>query len=47
VTLESKRGMLKRVVEEDWTVIFEHDALVPWGRVESGPKAYSLRPESA
>jgi len=43
VTLESKRGLLKRVVEADWTVIFEHDAVVPWGRVDSDGKAYSLR----
>lgn len=47
VTLESKRGMLKRVVEEDWTVIFEHDAMVPWGRVQSDAKAYSLRADAA
>lgn len=43
VTLESKRGLLKQVVQGDWTVIFEHDAVVPWGRVESDGKAYSLR----
>jgi glyoxylase-like metal-dependent hydrolase (beta-lactamase superfamily II) len=44
VTLESKRGLLRRVEQEDWTVIFEHDATVPWGRVQSDAKAYSLRP---
>jgi len=43
VTLESKRGLLKRVEREDWTVIFEHDAVVPWGRVQFDGKAYSLR----
>ena len=47
VTLESKRGLLKRVEQGDWTVIFEHDAVVPWGRVQFDGKAYSLRPESA
>jgi glyoxylase-like metal-dependent hydrolase (beta-lactamase superfamily II) len=43
VTLESKRGLLKRVEQEHWTVIFEHDAVVPWGRVQFDGKAYSLR----
>ena len=47
VTLESKRALLKRVEQGDWTVIFEHDAVVPWGRVQFDGKAYSLRPESA
>lgn len=47
VTLESKRGLLRRIEQENWTVIFEHDATVPWGRVQSDAKAYSLRPESA
>lgn len=46
VTLESKRGLLKRVEQEDWTVIFEHDAVVPWGRVQFDGKAYSLRPDA-
>jgi glyoxylase-like metal-dependent hydrolase (beta-lactamase superfamily II) len=45
VTLESKRGLLKRVEQENWLVIFEHDATVPWGRVQFDGKAYSLRPE--
>ncbi|MEO6864020.1 MAG: MBL fold metallo-hydrolase [Gemmatimonadaceae bacterium] len=45
VTLESKRGLLRRVEQENWTVIFEHDAVVPWGRVQSDARAYSLRPE--
>jgi len=46
VTLESKRGLLKRVEQEDWTVIFEHDAVVPWGRVQFDGKAYSLRQDA-
>lgn len=45
VTLESKRGLLRRVEQENWTVIFEHDAVVPWGRVQYDARAYSLRPE--
>jgi len=47
VTLESKRGLLKRVEQGEWTVIFEHDAVVPWGRVQFDGKAYSLRPDPA
>jgi glyoxylase-like metal-dependent hydrolase (beta-lactamase superfamily II) len=43
VTLESKRGLLSRMVQENWTAIFEHDAEVPWGRVQFDGKAYSLR----
>ena len=43
VTLESKRGILARIVQEDWTAIFEHDARIPWGRVQFDGRAYSLR----
>lgn len=46
VTLESKRGLLKRAEQENWTVIFEHDATVPWGRVQFDGRAYSLRPDA-
>jgi glyoxylase-like metal-dependent hydrolase (beta-lactamase superfamily II) len=45
VTLESKRGLLKQVEQENWTVIFEHDAMVPWGQVQFDGRAYGLRPE--
>ncbi len=44
VTLESKRALLARAEREDWTVIFEHDATVPWGRIVNDGKAYGLRP---
>ena len=47
VTLESKRELLARAAREGWTVIFEHDATVPWGRVQHDGKAYGLLPESA
>jgi glyoxylase-like metal-dependent hydrolase (beta-lactamase superfamily II) len=43
VTLETKRNVLARAVAEDWLVIFEHDATVPWGRVMHDGKAYGLR----
>ena len=34
VTLESKRRLWKRAREEDWLLIFEHDPVVPWGRLD-------------
>jgi glyoxylase-like metal-dependent hydrolase (beta-lactamase superfamily II) len=34
VTLESKRGLWKRSLEEDWLLVFEHDPRVPWGRLD-------------
>jgi glyoxylase-like metal-dependent hydrolase (beta-lactamase superfamily II) len=45
VTLETKRRMLERAVEEEWLVIFEHDATTPWGRVVNDGKSYALAPE--
>jgi glyoxylase-like metal-dependent hydrolase (beta-lactamase superfamily II) len=39
VTLESKRQLLGRAQEEEWLLIFEHDPVVAWGRLErSGTK---------
>jgi glyoxylase-like metal-dependent hydrolase (beta-lactamase superfamily II) len=43
VTLETKRRILRQAEEEDWLLIFEHDAVVPWGRVEHDGKGYRLR----
>ncbi|MFN2565012.1 MAG: MBL fold metallo-hydrolase [Gemmatimonadaceae bacterium] len=42
VTLESKRRVLRRALEEEWLVVFEHDAATAWGRVAFDGKAYSL-----
>ena len=43
VTLESKRGELGRAVAEGWTLAFEHDPDVAWGRpVESTPGRVEL-----
>jgi hypothetical protein len=42
VTLETKRRLLKQAVDERWLVIFEHDAEVPWGRIEHDGKSYRL-----
>ncbi len=35
VTLESKRTIWSRAAEEDWLLIFEHDAQTPWGRLDA------------
>jgi glyoxylase-like metal-dependent hydrolase (beta-lactamase superfamily II) len=43
VTLETKRRILRQAEDEDWLLIFEHDAVVPWGRVEHDGKGYRLR----
>ena len=45
VTLESKRRLLKRALEEGWQLIFEHDATVSTGRVAHDGKTYTLAPE--
>jgi glyoxylase-like metal-dependent hydrolase (beta-lactamase superfamily II) len=38
VTLESKREMWRRAQEGDWLLIFEHDPVVAWGRLDSDGK---------
>jgi glyoxylase-like metal-dependent hydrolase (beta-lactamase superfamily II) len=43
VTLETKRRILRRAEDEDWLLIFEHDGVVPWGRVEHDGKGYRLK----
>ncbi len=42
VTLETKRRILKQALDEEWLLMFEHDAKVAWGRVEHDGKAYRL-----
>lgn len=43
VTLESKRHELGRAVAEGWTLAFEHDPRIAWGRpVESSPGRVEL-----
>jgi glyoxylase-like metal-dependent hydrolase (beta-lactamase superfamily II) len=44
-TLESKRTLLARAVEERWLGIFEHDAVVAWGRIVQDRKAYGVAAE--
>ncbi len=34
VTLEAKRALLPRAREEGWLLVFEHDPVVPWGRLD-------------
>lgn len=33
ITLESKRALLQRARDEEWLLVFEHDPVVPWGRL--------------
>ena len=42
VTLESKRRILGRAADEGWTLCFEHDARVGFGRVAHDGKAHVL-----
>jgi glyoxylase-like metal-dependent hydrolase (beta-lactamase superfamily II) len=41
VTLESKRALWERAREDEWLLVFEHDPVVPWGRLDP----YAERPE--
>ena len=43
VTLETKRRILKRAVDEDWLVVFEHDATTAWSKIQHDGKTYALR----
>ena len=42
VTLETKRRVLKSALDEQWLLVFEHDATIPWGKVAHDGKAYVL-----
>ena len=46
VTLETKRRILARAAEEEWLLVFEHDAHTAWGRVAHDGKGYVLVAES-
>ena len=43
VTLESKRGLWKRALDEDWLLIFQHDPRTPWGHLDPDADGYTLR----
>jgi glyoxylase-like metal-dependent hydrolase (beta-lactamase superfamily II) len=45
VTLETKRRVLARAMQEDWLLIFEHDAVHSTGRLEHDGKSYRLAAE--
>jgi glyoxylase-like metal-dependent hydrolase (beta-lactamase superfamily II) len=42
VTLETKRKYFEQALREDWLIVFEHDAMVPWGHLVHDGKAYGL-----
>ena len=42
-TIKEKRSLLPRMVEENWTVFFEHDPLRQAGRVTMDEKRYRLK----
>lgn len=43
VTLETKRRIFRQAEDEEWLLIFEHDASTPWGRIEHDGKGYRLK----
>jgi len=43
VTLETKRHILKRAVDEEWLIVFEHDAATAWSKIQHDGKSYALR----
>jgi glyoxylase-like metal-dependent hydrolase (beta-lactamase superfamily II) len=43
VSLESKRHLLDRARQEDWLLIFEHDPVTPWGRLDPASTRPALR----
>ncbi len=40
VTLETKRRIFAQAAEENWCLIFEHDATTPWSRIRHDGKSY-------
>ena len=45
VTLETKRAVLARARREGWLLVFEHDPVVPWGRLDPESERPQLVPE--
>ncbi len=43
VTLETKRAVWEEARKEGWILIFQHDPLVPWGRMDPGEEHPVLR----
>jgi glyoxylase-like metal-dependent hydrolase (beta-lactamase superfamily II) len=46
VTLESKRSLMARARAEEWLLVFEHDPVVPWGRLDPSNTKPELIPEA-
>jgi glyoxylase-like metal-dependent hydrolase (beta-lactamase superfamily II) len=46
VTLEAKRGLWRRAREEEWLLVFEHDPVVPWGRLDPEASRPTLVPHT-
>ena len=44
VTLESKRSLWERARAESWLLVFEHDPVVPWGRLDPSEERPTLLP---
>ena len=45
VTLETKKALLPRARAGDWLLVFEHDPVVAWGRLDPAEVRPVLRPE--
>jgi len=45
VTLESKRRLWREAVNEGWLLLFQHDPVVPWGRLDPEVDRPQLREE--
>ncbi|MFP3947627.1 MAG: MBL fold metallo-hydrolase [Gemmatimonadota bacterium] len=45
-TMEAKEGLWKRALDEEWLLIFQHDASVPWGRLDPDSPDPMLKEES-
>ena len=43
VTLETKRRLLRTAADQEWLLIFEHDAVNPWGHVVHDGKGYAFQ----
>ena len=41
-TIDEKKSMLPRAVEEEWIVVFEHDAIVPAGVIGRNDKGFHV-----
>jgi glyoxylase-like metal-dependent hydrolase (beta-lactamase superfamily II) len=44
-TLESRRAIYRRAAEENWLLVFEHDARTAWGRLDVTSGTASIRAE--